>query len=112
MKPPASIDRSPVERTAADDARARRVESARANHRWTELEEVDLVVRGPFLVSAATDAVFVPYRGATFGRSGRIEFAELVELYFVVRDGDVTMLERQAQSWSEVLARRTRASAS
>jgi hypothetical protein len=105
-----SIGRQEREPSPDDELRRVKVENARKNTRWVELEEVDLVRRGPYFVSATTDALFVLYRGASFGRSGRIEFAETVELYYFVRDGDVTLVERVTSpaSWSEVVERRAK----
>lgn len=102
---------SQSERTAAEEAarvREARVESARSNQYWRELEEVDLVKRGPYLVSASTDELFTPHRGAIFDR-GKVEFGERSELYFFVsRQDDVVMLERVTSpaSWSEVVRQR------
>lgn len=50
--------------------REKRLEAARRQSGWTELEEVDLVPRDRgLLVSAITDEVFKPYAGVVFATS-------------------------------------------
>jgi hypothetical protein len=57
-------------RRALDERlRPARLEVARRSSQWTELEDVDLVPRGPrnaWLVSAKTDDVYEGYRGIVF----------------------------------------------
>jgi hypothetical protein len=113
---------SSLEHAAADElakTRELRVKNARRNSRyWHELDEVDLVRRGPFLVSATTDSVFTSYRGTVFARGSRdrspgsIEFDEMRELWFYVMDGNVVLLERHAKSWSAIVERRAKRQAS
>jgi hypothetical protein len=99
---------------AVAQARARHVANARANDRyWTELDEVDLVKRGPWLVSATTDELFTIYRGSVFGPYGQIEYDAMRELAFFVtrKPEDVVLLEKSSspRTWSEVAYRRARA---
>src|SRR6476646_2116566 len=75
----------------ADASGERRVEAARACPAWTEIDAADLVQRGRFFVSAATDAVYTPFVGAVWGTSGRIEFGEKQPLSFAVADGEVRL---------------------
>jgi hypothetical protein len=83
---------------------AQRIQLARSCRAWTELED-DLVPR-PFgrLVSASTLEAYVVYRGATFSGS-RLQFDSDRPLHFVVRDGDVLVLESVGQ-WTDLMARR------
>jgi hypothetical protein len=69
-----------------DELAAVRVAAARRCKSWDEVP--DDLVRRPrgMLVSTSSDKVYRRYAGATFGRGGRIEFAEQTPLEFVVRD--------------------------
>ena len=64
----------------------RRITVARANPKWTELEDIDLVRRGPFKVSASTDEVFTLYRGSVFEGGSANVFEQTAALHFVVTD--------------------------
>lgn len=85
----------------------RRVSIARANKYWREVP--DDFVRRPLglLVSASTDEVFRVYAGATFV-GGRLEFAQNSKLSYVIRNGDVLVLEPLG-TWSEIVKKRTQA---
>jgi hypothetical protein len=51
----------------AEVVRKARLEAARRNPLWTELDKVDLARRPQgYLVSASTDEVFRPHRGIVF----------------------------------------------
>lgn len=101
--------------TAHEDAKSTRlregrVQAARANRHWIELEESALVRRGPYLVGADSDAVFTFCRGAIFlTGSPRIEFDENVEHWFYVDVvGEVRVLERHRETWSAIVERRAK----
>lgn len=94
-----------------DTFRRVRIDSARRNEQWTELEEAALVKRGPWLVHVETDELYTRYRAPTFHRSARIEFgADKALHFFVDQAGDVVVLERsqQPRTWSEVAYGRAR----
>jgi hypothetical protein len=89
---------------AEDEIRRNRSHSARKTNAWTELEAADLVPRGNgrFLVSATDDSVYTEYRGHVWNASGGVEHSEANPLYwFVDEAGDVQLLERQPETWSE-----------
>jgi hypothetical protein len=90
----------------ARQVREARIEAARRNDRWTEIEAVDLVPRGRgLLVSATTDAVFKAYAGTVF-QSGSVSMvSELAPLYFAVRGEELEFFEREPGTWSERVAR-------
>jgi hypothetical protein len=95
-----------------DEIRQQRIASARKCHHWEELDPADLIPRGPrFLVSASTDAVFVPYAGAVWNALGGIDFAEQNPLNFTIDGGDVQLYERQPWTWSERVYQRERGAA-
>jgi hypothetical protein len=89
--------------------RERRLEIARRNKLWTEIEN-DLVARPPrFLVSASTDAVYRRDTGTVFqpGSAGIVD--EHRHLSFYVDDaGDIVFLDPQPHTWSEIVARTVR----
>jgi hypothetical protein len=109
----ASIGRGePRSDPALDELRAARLAAARKCQAWTEVEEVDLVKRAVWLVSATTDELFSRYTGATFGRTGRIEFAaEQPLVFYVNRNADVVVLEKcqSPSTWSEVVEKQAKA---
>jgi hypothetical protein len=98
---------------ACGDALAgQRIEAARRCRCWTELDPADLFERERgYLVSARTDDCYLRYRGDAFSPSGMV-IADQTALVFIVVDGDVLALERQPQSWSELLHQHERARAS
>src|SRR5918995_949491 len=72
---------------AAHHAKLRpaRLDVARRNRRWHELLEVDLVARHRgWLVSATTDEVFSPYRGAVWVADTGVVVSDMTELWFYV----------------------------
>jgi len=81
-----------VEDLDAAEARKLRLRAARERSSWTEIPEP--VVRGRWLVDAATDRAFTLYRGATFF-GGRLEFAaeRTDPAFYVDRAGDIVVLE-------------------
>jgi hypothetical protein len=100
--------RSTPEPIQPDDLPARRVAAARRCGAWTELDPVVLVPRDRYLVHASTDEVFQRYRGDAFSPAGAL-ISDMTPLAFIVHDGDVVMLERQSQRWSELVCQRARA---
>ena len=99
-----SVDALPTE----DEVRDRRVEVARRNSKWTEIEEPSaLVRRGRLLVHADSDEVFKPYTGVVFASGETTVIADYTALHFYVRDnGELTFLEREPGTWSDRVARR------
>jgi hypothetical protein len=83
---------------AIHDAKLRpaRLEIARRNRRWHELQEVDLVARHRgWLVSATTDEIFSPYRGAVWVPDSVAVVSDMAELWFyVTADDEIHFLER------------------
>jgi hypothetical protein len=84
-----------------------RLEVARRNSKWTEFEEVDLVARGPrnqWFVSATTDEVFEPHRGAVFQSGSTSVIADQADLAFYLDpNGELVFLERIPGTWTEHL---------
>jgi hypothetical protein len=97
-----------VKRKQWELVREQRVEAARRQKKWTEIEKVDLVWRRPYYVHASTDALFTPYRGAAFESGSAWVVADLLELYFYVRDGEVVLFEKvpSPATYTEFLERR------
>jgi hypothetical protein len=94
------FSRSPsAEEVAAENLREQRVAAARRNRYWVELEETDLVRRGPWHVHAETDELLTRYRGAIFPTGmASIAFNDQVEmLFYVDRFGEVVFLEAQLE---------------
>ena len=89
--------------------RPKRLEVARRNAKWTEIEN-DLVPRARgWLVSAETDAIYTPVRGVVFQPYSTTVIADQAELSFYVDDhGDVQFLERQPGTWSAIVERRAK----
>jgi hypothetical protein len=97
-------------RRALDERlRPARLEAARRNAKWSEIAD-DLVSRGHGLfVSADTDHVYAPVRGVVFETASVAIIADQAPLYFTVAaDGGLAFYERRPQTWSEMVARRTR----
>lgn len=94
------------DRPDAAAIRERRVELARRNPFWVEIEETALVPRGRMLVHADTDELYMPYRGMVFHAGSAEMFNERVPLAFHVnRDGGLHFLERQPGTWSRIVAK-------
>lgn len=75
-------------RPTPDEIRERRIEMARRNSGWAELHEAGLVHRGPFLVHADSDEVYVPYRGTAFQHGSADIIADRFPMsWFLDRDG-------------------------
>ena len=85
-----------------------RIAAARRHNRWTEVP-YDLVPRGPYLVSASTDEIFLPHRGVVFeSRSAKL-IADMAPLVFTVTDdGEILFVDRQPGSWSAVVEQQQR----
>ena len=101
----------PVDQLAVkrEEVRAARLDAVRRNRRRTELEETTLIPRGPFLVHAPSDELFVFRRGEVWepDRASIGYVREDAEMdYFVDREGDVVFVERQlrGKTWSDVVA--------
>ena len=95
-------------RAITEELRPKRLEVARRNAKWTEIED-DLVSRGRYLVSAETDAIYKPARGVVFAPYTVDVVADQTGLTFYVdRDGDLVFLERVPGTWSEIVAKRAR----
>ena len=97
-------------RRALDERlRPARLEAARRNSQWTELDEVDLVPRGPrdaWLVSAANDAVYERYRGVAFAPGSVNIISDRPPLFFSVVDGRFAFYERLPFTWTAHLEKR------
>jgi hypothetical protein len=95
--------------TTAESLAARRIEAARHCRAWTELNPDVLVQRERrYYVNAETDETFEVYRGDAFSPAGD-GVADMTPLAFIVRDGDVIVLERLPHTWSEIVYQRARA---
>lgn len=102
------IRSSSDDRPTEDAGRERRIELARRNSRWTEIDD-DLVERGRLLVSASTDQVFKRYRGDAFETGSATLIAEEFPMFWYVdRGGDLVLLERLPGAWSEIVAKRAK----
>ena len=97
-------------RRALDERlRPARLEAARRNSKWTEIED-DLVARGRgYLVSAASDAVYRRTRGVVFAPYSVSVIADQAEFAFYVdRNGELVFLELEPGTWSEHVERQAR----
>ena len=102
---------APARPASDEELREARVQAARRNSRWGELDPVDLVERrgGRVLVSAETDHVYTPYRGALWATGSATPISDFTALYFTVStDGELSFYEQQAGTWSERVARQAR----
>lgn len=91
--------------------RGGRIGAARCCHAWTELDADDLVPRErDYLVSAESDVAYRRYMGDAFSPAGAV-VSDQTPLAFYVTDGDVVVLERLPQKWSEIVYERERARA-
>ena len=99
-------------RTSEAKLQDARVAAARRNTSWTEIE-ADLVPRdnGRVLVSASTDAAYTPARGALFETASAKLVADWTPYSFCVIDGELVVLERMPQTWSQIIERRARGEA-
>jgi hypothetical protein len=92
----------------AENVRPERLKAARRNSRWTEIEN-DLVPRlgGRWLVSASTDAVYTPVRGAVFLSYLADVVADQAPLhYFVDGDDELHFFERLPETWTQHLEKK------
>jgi hypothetical protein len=105
---------------AVDPARAEherqvreaRLQLARRRPKWIEVPESRLVRRGPFLVDAETDLVYVLRRGHVFEPgSATIGYVphDTPMTYTVNEHGTVVFLEASgSRTWSEIVERKAR----
>jgi len=110
MSLPFTMKRASEEVPEEDAVRARRMEIARKNTLWSELEEAALVSRGRWLVHADSDEVFSRFKAAVWSRgSAQISANDRVPLWFYIdQQGEVHFLERLPGTWSERVAKRAR----
>ncbi|HUP50871.1 MAG TPA: hypothetical protein VM198_00240 [Longimicrobiales bacterium] len=93
--------------------REARLDLARRKSNWTEIPEVRLVRRGPFLVDAETDFLWTFRRGHVF-EPHRASVGYVTNdtpmTYFVDQADNVVFLEPPSgpRTWSEIVTRRTR----
>ena len=95
-------------RRALDERlRPARLEAARRNPKWTEIED-DLVPRARgWLVSAETDAIYTRVRGIVFAPYAVSVISDHAPLAFYAdRDGELVFLERIPGTWTEHLEKR------
>jgi hypothetical protein len=95
-------------RAYAEKVRPARLEVARRNQFWTEIEN-DLVPRlgGRWLVSASSDRIYQLVRGTVFLPYSVTEVADRTELSFYVDDdGDVVFLEQLPGTWTQHLEKK------
>lgn len=100
-------------RAQREQVRAKRVDLARREDKWTEIPAERLVSRGPsrfgWLVDAETDLVWVRAPGSFFVRDSVTLVATHVAVtYFVDAAGDIVALERAPNiaTWSDVIRTR------
>lgn len=102
------LGRREPESTPADEIRRLRVEAARRNSKWKEIEPP--IRRGRWLVDAASDELHTLHRGVIWHRA-QIEFgADQPLRFFVDAAGHVIVLDRvlSPRTWSEFYERQTR----
>ena len=106
-----TTDSDPAVAEHERQVRQARLDLARRQTTWTEIPETRLVRRGPFLVDAETDLVYVLRRGIVFEPSkstvGYVPDNTPMTLY-VDQDDNVVFLEEPAgpRTWSEIVARK------
>ena len=98
-------------RALDEQVRPARLEVARRNPKWIEIEN-DLVPRARgWLVSAKTDAIYTPVRGVVFAAHSVNVIADQAELaYYVDRDGELHFLERIPGTWTNTSSEKRRSS--
>ena len=93
-------------RALDEQLRPARLDAARRNPKWTEVED-DFVSRGRWFVSASTDHIYMPARGVVFAAYSVTVIADQAELsFFVDDDGDLRFFERVPGTWTEHLEKR------
>jgi hypothetical protein len=105
------VEGEPVEvmekkrRAYTEAVRPARLDVARQNPKWTELQEVDLVPRGRgYLVSAVSDRIYQRVQGVVFASYSVNVIADQTELSFYVdRDGELHFLEQIPGTWTQHL---------
>lgn len=104
-----SSNATPVDRE--QQLREARVQAARRNNRWQELDPVDLVERlgGRIVVSAETDRCFQSYRGALWQSGTATAIPDFSPLFYVVHDGDrLEFFEQMPDTWTARVERTER----
>jgi hypothetical protein len=93
-------------RAHEEELRPARLEVARRNSRWTEIE-ADFVARGRngyWLVSVSSDHVYTRACGEVFQSGSVAAVSDFAPLFFTVdADGDLTFYEREPWTWTEHL---------
>ena len=95
-------------RAYAEKVRPARLEVARRNQFWTEIEN-DLVERlgGRWLVSASTDLIYQRVRGTVFAPHSVSAIADRTELAFYVdEDDELHFFEQIPGTWQEHLEKK------
>lgn len=93
------------ERHAAELRRAR-LSAARGMPLWTELDELDLVPRDPYLVHAETDELYKRSRGVAFAPGTATVVATNTRLgFYVDGDGELVFVEPVPGTWTGYLER-------
>jgi hypothetical protein len=99
----------PVKRkTRASKLNEARLQAARRNTEWTELDPVDLVPRPHgVLVAATTDWAYRRHRGDHWETGTAAPIAAHASLYFYEDhdSGAPVFVERMAETWSQQVAR-------
>jgi hypothetical protein len=91
--------------------RKARIELARRQSTWTEIPETRLVRRGPFLVDAETDLVWIYRRGHVF-EPGRATVGFIPDgaamTYAVDQNDNIIFVEHPGgpRTWSEIVERK------
>jgi hypothetical protein len=106
------IGREDAHPLAADDQALRRarVAAARACRAWQEIDGEKLIRRDHYLVDPDTDEAYEHYRGDALS-PGAVAVADMTPLVFFVEGNRLVFLERQSESWSEILYQRERRAA-
>jgi hypothetical protein len=98
------------EQTPPDEIHERRIAAARACRAWQEIDGEKLIRRDHYLVDPDTDEAYEPYRGDALS-PGAVAVADMTPLVFFVEGNRLVFLERQSESWSEILYQRERRAA-
>ena len=115
--PPVDALAAKLEREAQQRARLlaeARLYAARRNDQWREIAEPMLVRRGPFLVHAETDELYLPYRGVVWVTGKASAIADHAALFYTVSTaGELTFLEKSTNptTWAQVVEKQARRAA-
>lgn len=94
--------------------REARLDVARQRLNWTEIPDTRLVRRGPFLVDAETDLVWVVRRGHVFepyrATVGYVRNDTPMTFYVDAASGEIVFIEPVSggRTWTEILERKAR----